>query len=63
MVDNVKRLLSYLGISYIHMEVGEGEAIAAEPHQIIPNDGQTQHFGRISIFRKWIENDRSGHRE
>jgi len=30
MVDNVKRLLSYLGISYIHMEVGEGEAIAAE---------------------------------
>ena len=30
MVDNVKRLLSYLGISYIHMDVGEGEAIAAE---------------------------------
>lgn len=30
MVDNVKRLLSYLGISYIHMEVGEGEAIASE---------------------------------
>ena len=30
MVDDVKRLLSYLGISYVHMEVGEGEAIAAE---------------------------------
>jgi len=30
MIDDVKRLLSYLGISYIHMEVGEGEAIAAE---------------------------------
>jgi len=30
MVDNVKKLLSHMGVSYIHMEVGEGEAIAAE---------------------------------
>ena len=30
MIDNVKKLLDLMGISYIHMDVGEGEAIAAE---------------------------------
>jgi len=30
MVDDVKKLLSYLGISYIHLPEGEGEGIASE---------------------------------
>ena len=30
MVDEVKRLLNLMGISYIHPNVGEGEAYASE---------------------------------
>ena len=30
MIDNVKKLLSLMGVSYIHMDIGEGEAIAGE---------------------------------
>ena len=30
MIDNVKKLLDLLGVSYIHKDEGEGEAIAAE---------------------------------
>ena len=28
MIDNVKKLLDLMGVSYIHMDIGEGEAIA-----------------------------------
>jgi flap endonuclease-1 len=30
MIDNVKKLLNLMGVPYIHLEVGEGEAIASE---------------------------------
>ena len=61
MIDNVKKLLDLMGISYIHMDVGEGEAIAAELCRIgyvdyvLTEDMDTLVYGSPKLIRNCLD--------
>ena len=61
MIDNVKKLLNLMGISYIHMDVGEGEAIAAELCRIgyvdyvLTEDMDTLVYGSPKLIRNCLD--------
>jgi len=61
MVNDVKKLLNLMGISYIHLDVGEGEAIAAELCRIgyvdyvLTEDMDTLVYGCPKLIRNCID--------
>jgi len=61
MIDNVKKLLDFMGISYIHMDIGEGEAIAAELCRIgyvdyvLTEDMDTLVYGSPKLIRNCLD--------
>ena len=61
MIDDVKKLLTLLGISYIHPEVGEGEAYASElcrmgvVDYVLTEDMDTMAYGCPKLIRKCID--------
>ena len=61
MIDDVKLLLNYMGISYIHPEVGEGEAYASELCRIgyvdyvLTEDMDTMAYGCPKLIRNCID--------
>ena len=61
MIDNVKKLLNLMGVSYIHMDVGEGEAIAAELCRIgyvdyvLTEDMDTLVYGCPNLIRSCLD--------
>ena len=61
MIDNVKKLLDLMGVSYIHMDVGEGEAIAAELCRIgyvdyvLTEDMDTLVYGSPKLIRNCLD--------
>ena len=61
MIDNVKKLLNLMGISYIHMDVGEGEAIAGELCRIgyvdyvLTEDMDTLVYGSPKLIRNCLD--------
>ncbi|MBD23932.1 MAG: hypothetical protein CMG46_02860 [Candidatus Marinimicrobia bacterium] len=61
MIDDVKKLLSLFGISYIHPEIGEGEAYASElcrmgiVDYVLTEDMDTMAYGCPKLIRKCID--------
>ena len=61
MIDNVKKLLDFMGISYIHNDVGEGEAIASELCRIgfvdyvLTEDMDTMVYGCPNLIRTCLD--------
>jgi len=61
MIDNVKKLLDFMGVSYIHMDIGEGEAIAAELCRIgyvdyvLTEDMDTLVYGSPKLIRNCLD--------
>jgi len=61
MIDNVKKLLNYMGVSYIHNDIGEGEAIAAELCRIgyvdyvLTEDMDTLVYGCPKLIRTCLD--------
>jgi len=61
MIDDVKKLLSYMGVSYIHPEVGEGEAYASELCRIgyvdyvLTEDMDTMAYACPKLIRNCID--------
>jgi len=61
MIDDVKKLLNLLGVSYIHPEVGEGEAYASElcrmgvVDYVLTEDMDTMAYGCPKLIRKCID--------
>ena len=63
MIDDVKQLLNLMGISYIHPEVGEGEAYASELCRIgyvdyvLTEDMDSLVYGCPNLIRNCIDKD------
>ena len=63
MIDDVKHLLNLLGVSYIHPEVGEGEAYASElcrmgfVDYVLTEDMDTMAYGCPKLIRNCVEKD------
>tara|TARA_Y100000817_G_C16862108_1_gene546258 strand:+ start:8083 stop:9078 length:996 start_codon:yes stop_codon:yes gene_type:complete len=61
MIDDIKKLLGLLGISYIHPEVGEGEAYASElcrmgvVDYVLTEDMDTMAYGCPKLIRKCVD--------
>ena len=61
MVNDVKKLLNLMGVSYIHLDMGEGEAIAAELCRIgyvdyvLTEDMDTLVYGCPKLIRNCID--------
>ena len=61
MIDDIKKLLGLLGISYIHPEVGEGEAYASElcrmgvVDYVLTEDADTMAYGCPKLIRKNVD--------
>ena len=61
MIDDVKKLLNLMGISYIHLEVGEGEAYASELCRIgfvdyvLTEDMDTLAYGCPKLIRNCLD--------
>jgi len=61
MVNDVKKLINLMGISYIHLDIGEGEAIAAELCRIgyvdyvLTEDMDTLVYGCPKLIRNCID--------
>lgn len=63
MVDDVKHLLNFLGVSYIHPEVGEGEAYASElcrmgvVDYVLTEDMDTMAYGCPKLIRNCVDRE------
>jgi len=63
MIDDVKQLLSLMGISYVHPEVGEGEAYASElckmgyVDYVLTEDMDSLVYGCPKLIRNCVEKD------
>ena len=61
MIDDVKKLLTFMGISYIHPEVGEGEAYASElcrmgyVDYVLTEDMDTMAYACPKLIRNCID--------
>ena len=61
MIDDVKKLLNYMGVSYIHPEVGEGEAYASElcrmgyVDYVLTEDMDTMAYACPKLIRNCID--------
>ena len=62
MIDDVKKLLTLMGISYIHPEVGEGEAYASElcrmgyvDYVLTKEDMDTMAYASPKLIRNCID--------
>ena len=63
MIDDIKHLLNLLGVSYIHPEVGEGEAYASElcrmgfVDYVLTEDMDTMAYGCPKLIRNCVDRE------